>query len=190
MFVSHADNPNIKAIALGKLPHRVPLFPTVIKDAPIMPNNRFKLIAAVHLLLIRDAHVLLLRRFNTGYEDGNYSVPAGHLDGNEPVSSATTREALEEAGISINTSDLRVVHVMHRHGTTVDGGSNERVDFFSATSAWKGTPRIMEPNKCDQLAWFPIDDLPPNMIPYIQQALDCYLLGLPYSEFGWEAARV
>ncbi|MGH7926186.1 MAG: NUDIX hydrolase [Candidatus Binatia bacterium] len=154
-----------------------------------MTNSRFKLIGAVHLLLIRDAHILLLRRFNTGYEDGNYSVPAGHLDGNEPVSGAMAREALEEAGISINVADLRVVHVMHRHNATVDGSSTERVDFFLTASAWDGDPQIMEPNKCDQLTWFPINNLPSNVIPYIQQALDFYFLGLPYSEFGWELAR-
>jgi len=33
--------------------------------------ERFKLVSAVHIFLIRDGKVLLLRRFNTGYEDGN-----------------------------------------------------------------------------------------------------------------------
>jgi hypothetical protein len=33
-------------------------------------RDRFKVVAAVHLFLIRDGQVLLLRRFNTGYEDG------------------------------------------------------------------------------------------------------------------------
>jgi 8-oxo-dGTP pyrophosphatase MutT (NUDIX family) len=156
----------------------------------VTTNGRFKLVSAVHLLLIKDAQVLLLRRFNTGYEDGNYSVPAGHLDGNEPISSAMVREASEEAGISISTSDLRVVHVMHRRSPAVDGNSNERIDFFLTASTWKGDPRIMEPNKCDELNWFPINDLPSNVIPYIRQALDCYRKGSRYSEFGWELAHV
>jgi 8-oxo-dGTP diphosphatase len=155
-----------------------------------MTNSRFKLVGAVHLLLMKDAQVLLLRRFNTGYEDGNYSVPAGHLDGNEPVSNAMVREAFEEAGISISASDLRVVHVMHRRSPAADGNSNERVDFFLTTSAWKGDPQIMEPNKCDELDWFSINDLPSNVIPYIRQALDCYRQDSRYSEFGWELAHV
>ncbi len=33
-------------------------------------DERFRLLAAVHLFLLRDGAVLLLRRFNTGYEDG------------------------------------------------------------------------------------------------------------------------
>ena len=48
----------------------------------------YKLVAAVHLFLIRDGKVLLLRRFNTGYEDGQYSVIAGHLDGDEEATAA------------------------------------------------------------------------------------------------------
>ncbi|MGD8997230.1 MAG: NUDIX hydrolase, partial [Anaerolineae bacterium] len=46
-------------------------------------TERFKLVSAVHLFLVRDGQVLLLRRSNTGYEDGNYSVVAGHLNGDE-----------------------------------------------------------------------------------------------------------
>jgi len=44
-------------------------------------RQRFRLVSAVHLFLDRDRRVLLLRRANTGYEDGNDSVVAGHLDG-------------------------------------------------------------------------------------------------------------
>ena len=61
--------------------------------------KRFQLVTAVHLLLIQDEKILLLRRYHTGYEDGNYSVVAGHIDGNESILKAMQREALEEAGI-------------------------------------------------------------------------------------------
>jgi 8-oxo-dGTP diphosphatase len=86
--------------------------------------ERFRLVAAVHIFLVRDGQVLLLRRFNTGYEDGNYSVVAGHLDGGEEVKAAAIREAQEEVGIRIAPQDLRIVGVMHRMS------NDERVDFF------------------------------------------------------------
>ncbi len=75
----------------------------------------------------------MLRRFNTGYQDGCYSVVAGHLDGGE-----TAREA-----------------------------------------------RNCEPNKCDDLSWFPLEAMPQNTIPYVKAAIERGLDGQAYSEFGW-----
>ncbi len=55
----------------------------------------------VHLFFIRENQVLLIRRFNTGFADGQYSVPAGHLDGGETVIAAAMREAQEEVGVQL-----------------------------------------------------------------------------------------
>lgn len=42
-------------------------------------KERFKVVPAVYLVLRRGEGVLLLRRANTGYQDGKYSLIAGHL---------------------------------------------------------------------------------------------------------------
>ncbi len=60
----------------------------------------------VHMLFIRDEHILLSRRFQTGYMDGYYSVPAGHLDGGETIIQAAIRETLEETGITLAPQDI------------------------------------------------------------------------------------
>ncbi len=60
---------------------------------------RTKFPVTVHLLFFRGNQILLARRLNTGYRDGEYSVPAGHLDGNETVIAAGIREAKEEIGV-------------------------------------------------------------------------------------------
>ena len=73
-------------------------------------SDRFKLIPEAHIFLTNNNNeILLLRRFNTGYEDGNYSVIAGHIDGNEEVKAAAIREAKEEVGIEIQPPDIEVV---------------------------------------------------------------------------------
>ena len=151
-----------------------------------MSRERFKITPASYLVLEKDGKVLLLRRFNTGYEDGKYSLVAGHLDGQETFRQAMAREAREEAGIILNPNDLQTVHVMHRITDFSDVDLRERVDVFIKAEKWDGKIRNMEPRKCDDLSWFPLNALPENTIPYIRQALECIARGVTYSEFGWK----
>ena len=142
--------------------------------------DRFKLIPDVHVFLINDDdQVLLLRRCNTGFEDGSYSVVAGHVEADEEITAAAIRKAKEEVGIEIRRRDLEVVGVMHRKS------DEERVSFFLTASAWTGTIVNAEPGLCDDLSWRCLDDLPPNTIPYLGQALRNYRNGTFYDGFGW-----
>lgn len=142
--------------------------------------ERFKLVAAVHLLLIQNGKILLLRRYHTGYEDGNYSLVAGHIDGNESVIKAMQREALEEAGITIKAEDLKIVHVMHRKSE-----NREQVDYFFTCDNYEGQVKIMEKDKCDELSFYDLDQLPNNVIPYIRKAIEFYQSKIPFSVYGW-----
>lgn len=138
--------------------------------------------ATVHLFLFREDEILLLRRFNTGYRDGEYSVPAGHLDGNETVRAAAKREAAEEIGVRIEAHDILFSSVMHR------SEGDERVDFFVAVRGWLGEPFNNEPDKCDDLRWVGINSLPENTIPYVRRAIENHLNDIHFDEFGWPAA--
>lgn len=144
-------------------------------------KERFKLIPAVYLILRRDDQVLLLRRANTGYQDGKYSVIAGHLDGNELAVDGMLREAREEVGIVISKEDLRFVHVAHR--LTRNEVGQERLDLFFECSAWKGEVKNMEPAKCDKLGWYPITNLPDDTLPFIRLVLADVEVGKRYAEY-------
>ena len=140
--------------------------------------ERFKMRVTVHLILEHNNEFLLLRRYNTGYEDGNYSVIAGHLNGNETIKEAMIREDLEEANITIDDKHLKIVGVMHRK----DG--DESIDYYLYTNKFSGNIRIMEPNKCDDLSFYKLDNLPDNIIPYIKTALYNYKNNIIFSEYG------
>lgn len=82
-------------------------------------SDKFTYVGSSYLLLICDGKILLQRRCNTGFEDGNYGLPAGHLDGNETAREGGAREIKEEIGLSIKPEDMKVVHVMHRNAADV-----------------------------------------------------------------------
>ena len=132
----------------------------------------------VHLFLFRENQILLLRRFNTGFRDGEYSVPAGHLDGGETVIAAAEREGEEEVGVRIEPGDIIFSIVMH--GIEED----ERVDFFVHILKWQGEPFNAEPDKCDDLRWSDIVQLPANIIPYVKQALENHSKDIRFDEYG------
>lgn len=146
-----------------------------------MSKERFRPYSAVHLFLMRDGKVLLSQRFNTGYRDGEYSVPAGHLDGRETSTMAMIRESLEEVGIHLQPEDLNMVHTMH-----VLAPDRESLSTFFVSEKWQGEVTNQEPEKCSDLSWFPLDKLPENTIPYVRHALQCVQKDIAYSEFGWE----
>ena len=143
------------------------------------PLMRARFPVTVHLFFFRGDEILLLRRFNTGYADGQYSVPAGHLDGGETIVAATLREAREETGVQINAEDVLFSCVMHRHE------GDERVDFFVHVRAWQGEPVNAEPEKCDELKWVYVRSLPENTIPYVRRAIQNHLQNVRFDEFGW-----
>ena len=134
-------------------------------------------------MIFRDGdQVLMLRRINTGWRDGEYTLPSGHVDGNETIRAAAVRESREEVGVGVNPRDLKFSHVMHRRG---DEGDHERVDFFFEVKKFEGKLQNMEPEKCDDLAWFPIDELPDNIIPYVREAIQNSFAGKYFSEYAF-----
>ncbi|MDO3681800.1 NUDIX hydrolase [Paenibacillus ehimensis] len=141
----------------------------------------FRVHSAVYLLLVRENKLLLLRRTNTGYEDGKLSLVAGKIDGNEEVKRAAAREAWEESGVRVDPADLEVASVMHRLSDT-----GEWIDFFLTVKRWEGEPYNREPDKCSEMAWYPLDGLPGDMIPHVRQAVENVLAGVFYDSYGWQ----
>ena len=127
--------------------------------------------------------ILVQRRFNTGYLDGHWALPSGHVIDDEDALAAASRELLEETSLIVKVDDWRFVCAMHRRT------DRTIVDLFFTTDRFFGTPRICEPAKYDGLAFYPMNALPHPLAGYIGVALDC-LKGTnprhgPYYGEGW-----
>jgi len=142
-------------------------------------QDRFKITPASYLILTRDNEILLSRRCNTGYFDGCYGLPSGHLEGEETFRQAMIREAKEEINADLSPADLELIHVMNRKMP-----GNERMDLFFVVRNFSREIRNKEPEKCDDLRWFGFDNLPPKIVPSVRRAIDYFRKGIIYSE--WE----
>jgi ADP-ribose pyrophosphatase YjhB (NUDIX family) len=148
-----------------------------------MKKERNKSTPAAYAFFEKDGQILLGRRKNTSYYDGWYGVPAGHVDANELPRDAVAREVKEEIGVDINPKDVQFVHALFR---TAHDETGDRADYFFMVKEWSGEPKIMEPEKCDDLRWFPADNLPDNMIHHEREVFEKVKKGIYYSEVDVE----
>lgn len=102
---------------------------------------------------------------------------SGHIDEGETAKFAVIRECKEEIDIDINIDDLSFIHLSHRF-------SLDRVyyDIYFLVTNYSGEPCIMEPEKCSDLEWFIMDNLPDDMIPCRKKAIEYYKDKIFYSE--------
>ncbi len=134
----------------------------------------------VQLLLIQNDQILLMKRKNTGYEDGKYGSIGGHLEKNEDFQSSLLREVKEEININLKKEDLKFICMIHKKGIT-----DNYVNIFFTCSEYSGNIKNNEINKCAELKWFKLNDLPPNIIEIEKKAIQNLHNTKPLIEYGW-----
>lgn len=137
-----------------------------------------------HAILRQGDEILLTLRDQTRFASGFYSVISGGTESGESVKEATIREIYEETGLKVKEEDLAFHTVVH----------SQEEDFihmatFFITDTWEGEIQNKEPHKHKELKFYPIHQLPSNMIPYVIKALE----GLDdaqthayYREYRWD----
>ncbi|MDB6081680.1 MAG: hypothetical protein JWO53_952 [Chlamydiia bacterium] len=148
-----------------------------------MKKEPFKCRVAACLILLQENQVLLMRRKNTGFGDGLYGLPGGNVDGNEPITQAVIREAHEELGIQLYSTDLIFASCLHvaPYFRTKD----EALLFCFKATTYQGIIENLEPEKCDELRFFPLTALPENLLEGSKQALLNLLSNESFTELHW-----
>lgn len=147
-----------------------------------MEPKRFTLRCAVHLFLIIDGKILVEKRKNREYCNGQYDVIASHILGGENVVDAIIRTAKTEVNIIIQKEDLEIIQVMHQN----DNGL-EYINYFFLANKYSGTIKNNEPQFCENLEWvdfkYPIN----NLEEYINEAIGNYFNNPneKFTFYGW-----
>jgi 8-oxo-dGTP diphosphatase len=135
-------------------------------------TQRFRVVPAAYVLLLRGDEVLLQLRRGTGFMDDHWAAAAaGHVEAGESVFAAAVREAAEELDVVVDVADLVPLGVLHRTAEP-HGPVDERVDFFFACRRWSGEPRRAEEDRAADLRWFPLGGLPVPVVPHELQVIE------------------
>ncbi len=134
-------------------------------------QHRRRVVVDVILLLMRNGHILLRERANTGYGDGAYEPPTGQLADRETIVETAIRVASAEAGVAIRAENVSLAHVMH------DVSGSGRIAFFLTVSGWQGE------YTSHGARWFPVGNLPTNMLDRSRVALRNYAEGMRFSTY-------
>jgi 8-oxo-dGTP diphosphatase len=146
-------------------------------------SRHFQLIVDVHLLLVRNGDLLLGRRANTGYGDGAYEPPSGRLAERETLVEAAVRVAAAQVGIALDPARVTLAHVLH------DVSGAGRMAFFLTedldlltTGGWTA-PSAGPTGSYSDFGWYPLTDLPANMIDRARVAVRNYASGARFSTY-------
>jgi 8-oxo-dGTP diphosphatase len=118
--------------------------------------------------IVRDDKVLLLKRGNVDGE-GTWSLPGGHLDFMERIDDGLIRELKEELNVVISPKDTTLIAV------TDDLRPKLNQHYLHMTfrvNIGDQEPECMEPDKCAELRWFPVDAMPEDVFPFHAKIFD------------------
>lgn len=112
-----------------------------------------------------EKEILMLKRQGTGYCDGDYDLPGGHLEKNEDIFDGMIRETKEEIGIILAREEMEILHIYHRYKSGM-------LKFVFKVNKYEGEPINEEPDKCEKIEWININNLPENIVPSIKIELE------------------
>ncbi len=112
------------------------------------------------VLILNDQGEVLLGLRTASHGAGEWSFPGGHLEFGEKIFEAARREAKEETNLDIETFELVSVCDEMRYLTT----DNKHYLNVGVLGKYQGgEPVVMEPEKCQEWQWFPLEALPENL---------------------------
>jgi 8-oxo-dGTP pyrophosphatase MutT (NUDIX family) len=151
-------------------------------------KERYLSKVAVFLMLTRlhkgEKQILLQKRINTEYMNNMYDMCAsGHLEANETIAEALIRETKEEIDITIKPEDVKLLTVVHE-------SERNYLKFCFSVKKYYGKPKINEPNKCSDLSWFNINNLPTNTIPHVKNIIENIMLKINYDDSSFKYQKL
>lgn len=110
--------------------------------------------AGIAIWLLNDKNEVLMMKRQGSHGAGTWAPPGGKLEMGESIHDCLKRETKEEVDVEIG--DIEFI------GVTNDIFSQDKhyITVFYKSLNWSGEPKIMEPDKCAEIGWFNVHNLP------------------------------
>lgn len=146
---------------------------TVTALPPALDSHTLLVAAVIVHDEAADRVLLLQRGARSKFAPLHWDLPSGKADKGESVTAAAARELKEETGLSVDHAFLKVAGIIH--GAWGVEAPNGFLTIIFAARTWQGEPVNAEPRKHAQVAWFPVGQVPAELVPDRREALLGYL---------------
>lgn len=111
-------------------------------------------LVGIGVFVWKDSKFLICKR-QGAHGEGSWSIPGGHLEFGEAWEECAMREVMEETGMKIKNIRLLVAT-----NDYFEAESKHYVTIWLESDWYSGEPAIMEPDKCAQMEWRTLYNLP------------------------------
>lgn len=131
----------------------------------------------IGVLILNERGEVLLGLRTASHGAGEWALPGGHLEFGETVFQTAKREVKEETDLDIDTFEL--ISVCDEMRYIVSDGKHY-LNLGVVGTYVGGEPKAMEPHKCREWRWFPLDQLPEPLFESTELTLRSFRDGILY----------
>jgi len=119
------------------------------------------------VIILKENKILLLKR-KCSHGAGRWSFPEGHLKFFETFEECAKRETEKETGLEIKIDEKNPIAITNDFFVEEN---KHYVTIYIAARYHSGKPKILEPEKCDEMNWFEWSNLPELLFLPIQNLI-------------------
>ena len=145
----------------------------------ILSIKKNELPIGINAIILNDKNQILLG-LRAGHRGGagTYGLVGGKTVCGESIEETCSREIKEEVGLIVDPNDLEVINMFTTQSTP-------DILFYQIgvlVKKYSGTPVNMEPNACDEIRFFDLDNLPENLFKGTKGNIELFLKKKFYSK--------